>query len=207
MNQVNTAGTGTASGGETRRVRHKAGNVKCAETPAERVTRLCRADGGALVGWLLDEAHQRKQDYQDMAKQVGVTYGYINQLRTGIRLTENISHDFAVACARYLGVPAIVVKLISGSIRISDFGFPNESEAQLVDRALRAIQTDPQLRSALPGDLLSLPLEAKKLMVMMYAETSGQDVFGLRTLPDMLSWLQRAAVIHAENEFEALTSH
>lgn len=207
MNQVNVVGADTEDGQKTGRAQSKASDIRNTETPAERVMRLCRSEGGALIEWLLDEARLRKQEYQDMARAVGVTSGYISQLRTGLRSTENISHEFAVECARYLGVPAIVVKLVSGSIRISDFAFPRETEEQIVDRAIRAIQSDPQLRSALPGELASLPLDVKKMMVMMYAETSTQDVFGLRELPETLRWLQRAAVLHGENEFEALAGH
>ena len=207
MNQVNVATAHSDNGQENQHGPLNAVNSQTPETAGERVTRFCRSEGGALVGWLLDDARRRQQEYQDMARELGVTYGYINQLRTGIRMAENISHEFAVACGRYLGVPAIVVKLISGSIRISDFGFPYESEEQVLDRALRAIQADPQLRSALPGELMALPLEAKKMMVMMYAETSSQDVFGLHELPEMLRWLQRAAVNHCENEYEAMAGH
>lgn len=183
------------------------GSMPTSETAAERVIRLCRSKGKALVGWLLDEAYLRQQDYQDMARELGVTYGYINQLRTGIRLTESISHNFAVSYAHYLGVPPIVVKLVSGSIRISDFAFPDESDEQMLDRAMRTMQSDPQLRAALPGELMSLPIEAKKMMVVMYAQTSNQDVFGLHELPEMLRWLQRAALIHRDNEFEAAAGH
>lgn len=177
------------------------------ETAAERVVRLCGSEGGALTGWLCDEAHRRNQELQEMARQVGVTYGYISQLRHGIRLTENISHDFSVSCARYLGVPAIVVKLVSGSIRISDFAFPGQSEEQLIDRAVRAMQDNPQLRASLPRETMRLPLEVKKVLVAMYAETSGQDVYGLQELPETVRWLQRAAVLHVENEFEAMAGH
>lgn len=207
MNQVNVATARSDNGQENQHGNLTASDGQTPETATERVTRLCRSKGGALIGWLLDDARRRQQESQDMAKELGVTSGYISQLRTGIRLPENISHEFAVACGRYLGVPAIVVKLISGSIRISDFGFPYESEEQVLDRALRAIQADPQLRSALPGELMALPLETKKMMVMMYAETSSQDVFGLHELPEMLRWLQRAAVNHCENEYEAMAGH
>ena len=177
------------------------------ETAAERVVRLCGSEGGALTGWLSDEARRRHQEPQEMARQVGVTCGYLSQLRQGIRRPEDISHDFAVGCARYLGVPAIVVKLVSGSIRISDFAFPGESEEQLIDRAVRAMQDDPQMRASLPGEMVRLPLEVKKVLVAMYAQTSAQDVFGLHELPETVRWLQRAAVLHVENELEAMAGH
>jgi transcriptional regulator with XRE-family HTH domain len=207
MNQVNMATAYPKNGQKNQHGHLNASDNLTAETAGERVIRLCSVGGGALVGWLLDDACRRQHALQDMARELGVTSGYINQLRTGIRKPEDISHEFAVKCGRYLGVPAIVVKLISGSIRISDFAFPYESEEQVLDRALRAIQADPQLRSALPGELLSLPLDVKKMMVMMYAETSSQDVFGLHELPEMLRWLQRAAINHCENEYEAVAGH
>lgn len=207
MNQVSVAGALQNNVQNSLLGHLNKGDSQTPETAAERVIRLCRSGGGALTGWLFDEARLRQQEYQDMARELGVTFGYINQLKSGIRLPENISHEFAVACGRYLGVPAIVVKLISGSIRISDFGFPYESEEQVLDRALRAIQADPQLRSALPGELMALPVDVKKMMVMMYVETSSQDVFGLHELPEMLRWLQRAAVNHCENEYEAMAGH
>lgn len=207
MNQVNAVAAHQDNGQENLHAHFKTSDGQASETAAERVIRLCRSGGGALTGWLFDEACRRKQDVQDMARELRVTSGFVNQLRAGIRFTENISHEFAVECGRYLGAPAIVIKLISGSIRMSDFGFPYESEEQVIDRALRAIQSDPKLRSALPGELMSLPLDVKKMMVMMYAETSSQDVFGLHELPEMLRWLQRAAVLHSENEYEAVAGH
>lgn len=207
MNQVNGAGAHPDNGQKILHGHLNVSDSQSPETAAERVMRLCRFGGGALTGWLFDEARLRQQELPEMARELGVTSGYINQLKSGIRLPEHISHEFAVACGCYLVVPAIVVKLISGSIRISDFAFPYESEEQVLDRALRSIQADPQLRSALPGELMSLPLDVKKMMVMMYAETSSQDVFGLHELPEILRWLQRAAVLHCENEYEAVAGH
>ena len=207
MNKANTAGAQNSKEWHYQQAVEKMANRAQPETAAERVTRLCAGQGGALVGWLCDEARRRGQELQAMAREVGVTYGYINQLRSGLRLTENISQGFSEGCARYLGVPTIVVKIISGSIRVSDFAFPNESEDQLIDRAVRIIQDDPQVRASVPGELISLPLDARKALVAMYVEKSGRDLLGLRALPEMVRWLQRAAVLHAESEFEALAGH
>jgi transcriptional regulator with XRE-family HTH domain len=207
MNQINAASVDSRKQCLPQQAVQKVADSERPETAAERVVRLCASEGGAFPGWLCDEARRRNQQLQEMAKQVGVTYGYISQLRNGIRRTEDISHNFAVSCARYLGVPAIVVKLVSGSIRISDFAFPGQSEEQLIDRAIRTIQDDPQLRAALPRQMVLLPLEVKKVLVAMYAQTSSQDVFGLHELPETVRWLQRAAVLHVENEFEAVMGH
>lgn len=173
------------------------------ELKSERVGRLYKSPGGPLMGLLYDEAWKRDEPLAELAAKFGVTYGYINQLRNGIRKTENISQDFAEACARYLDVPTIVVKLLAGSIRLTDFLHRQESEEAAVDRAIRQIQDDPKIRQAMPADLKSLPLDAKKAIALMYSEVSSSDIFGTRELPSIVFWLQRAAVTHDENQYLA----
>jgi hypothetical protein len=177
------------------------------ENRDERVQRLYAGEGGPLVQWLIDEARRRRMDLIIMAREVGVTYGYIAQLRAGIRKSSQISHDFASACALFLGVPTIVVLLVSGSITMRDFAVRAETEEQAADRALRRMQDDPHLRASVPVDLSQLNAEGKKALTLLYADTSGQDIFGVRQLPDVVRWLQRAAELHDENEFAAATGH
>jgi hypothetical protein len=136
-----------------------------------------------------------------------VTVGYLHQLRNGMRQVHNISHDFSKACARYLLVPNIVVKLVSGSIRISDFASPNVSEEELVERAFQRLRTDPVVMAALPERLESLNFEARRALVLLYSEVSCQDLFSMREVPETVRWLQRAVVIHDESEAEALNGH
>lgn len=171
------------------------------ESAEQRVQRLYSSEGGPLIGWLFDEARRRRHDYKAMSKELGVTYGYINQLRTGLRNPAQISQNMVEACARYVGVPPVVIKLISGSLRMSDFATRYESKEALVERQLQQMQDDPHVRKLLPHNLSQLPVEAKEAIVLMYAEVSGRDVLGLRELPNTLHYLQRAAVIHDENEY------
>ncbi|UUZ77397.1 hypothetical protein LP414_09325 [Polaromonas sp. P1(28)-13] len=98
----------------------------------------------------------------EMATELGVTYGYINQLRTGFRSTENLSQALCDAIARYLGTCTVVVKLLANQIKLSDFLFRAETEEAAVDRAMRVLQDDPKIRQALPCDLHLLPFEAKR---------------------------------------------
>lgn len=174
------------------------------ETAEERVQRLYKSQGGPLVGWLLDEAMRRGQNCKEMSAELGVTYGYIAQLRKGIRRSADINQHMADACAKYLSVPPVVIKLISGVLKVSDMLPPHESEEQALDRAIRRVQQDPQIRCALPHDLSQLPLAAKKAVVLMYAEVAGQDMFGHQDLPNIVRSLQRAALFHDENESAAL---
>jgi len=177
------------------------------ETRSARVRRLYNAPGGALMGWLFDEALARGHQQHELARELGVTVGYLHQLRNGMRQVHNISHDFSKACARYLLVPNIVVKLVSGSIRISDFASPNVSEEELVERAFQRLRTDPVVMAALPERLESLNFEARRALVLLYSEVSCQDLFSLREVPETVRWLQRAVVIHDESEAEALNGH
>lgn len=174
------------------------------ETHEQRAQRLYAGKGGPLIAWLFDEAHRRQQTYQEMASDLQVTYGYVNQLRTGLRKVEQISHEFARACAQYLGVPTIVIKLISGSIRMSDFAWPSLSEEEVIDRAYRRMASDPSVKPALPEQSDVLNHAAKKALVMMYSDASGVDLLGARQLPDIVHWLQRAAVIRDSREADAV---
>ena len=174
------------------------------ETPQERVERLYAEDGGPLLGWLIDEAQLRGQLLSEMATDLHVTYGYINQLRNGIRKVSNISNEFARSCANYLGVPTVVVKLVSGSISLSDFAWPALDEDMVVERAFQRMLTDPNVRPSLPRHAQKLPVAAKRAMVMMYADITGVDLFGVRQLPDIVHWLQRAAILHDGHEGQAM---
>ena len=177
------------------------------ESKSERVDRLYRDSGGPLMGWLFDECRLRGCELQDLARELSVTTGFLNQLKNGIRKTQDLSHESCVACARFLHVPAVAVKLVAGVIRISDFLHPNESEEHAVERAIRHIMSDPQIKKAVPANLAALPFEAKKAVALMYVEVSSQDIFQLKDLPSIVHWLQRAAVAHDENEFSAVNGH
>ena len=173
----------------------------------ERVSRLYASPGGPLIGWLFDECRRRRQEYREMAACLGVTYGYVNQLRSGLRQARHISDDFAVSCAHYLGVPPVVVKMVAGRIPMSDFVTPREPEEDALDRAMAQMLDDPVARRNLPADMSELTLSAKRALVAMYVEASGRDVFGMHQLPEMVRWLQRAATIHDESEAEVLRGH
>ena len=177
------------------------------ESREERVSRLYASPGGPLIGWLLDECRRRGQEYQQMAACLGVTYGYISQLRKGLRQTRQISDDFAVSCAHYLGVPPVVVKMVAGRIPLSDFVTPHESEEDALDRAMAQMLDDSVTRRTLPADMRELSLSAKRALVALYVESSGRDVLGMHELPEMVRWLQQAVLIHDKSEAEVKRGH
>src|SRR5690606_34275580 len=103
-----------------------------AQPSARRLGSIPTEADPPLLRVLLKEAIRRKHQLNEMALSLGVTYGYISQLRTGIRQCEHISHEFAVACSRYLGVPAALVKLWAGRIRAEDFVWPTTAAEQAI---------------------------------------------------------------------------
>lgn len=191
-----------ASVGRTRRAAEM-GQGNGVEAASERVARLYRSEGGALVGWLVDEARRRGMALKEMAQEVGVTVGYISQLRAGKRPVENVSREFVRACAEFLGVAPAVVMVVAGCIQLSDFNSPNVSEGELLDRALQAALADPRLRVVFPGDLIALSLDAKRALTSMYSALSGRDLMGHSELPESVRWLRRAAAHHDDNVLEA----
>lgn len=173
------------------------------ESAEERVRRLYAEQGAPLIAWLFDEARRKGQLHCEMARELGVTYGYVNQLRSGIRSTANITAGFSRAVARYLGVPEVVVLILCGRLGIGSFVQPPMTEEKAIDRALATMMDDQHLRSVVPVDIAQLPPEAKKALVMLYAESASVDLFGLQALPQVVQHLRRAAVMHDENESRA----
>jgi len=129
-----------------------------------------------------------------MSRALGVNYGYVLQLCNGVRNVENVSQDFLEVCARYLGVPTIVCKVLAGNIRMSDFLHKAEPENEAVDRCLRAMMDDPERSKLLPGDPMSLGTVAKRALVLMHMQIEPNDFLGVKGLPKVVHWLQRCAV-------------
>jgi len=74
------------------------------ESKVGRIGRIYNSEGGPLIGWLFDEARLRNQNLREMSQELGVTFGYINQMRNGQRHAHNMSQKMTKACADYLGV-------------------------------------------------------------------------------------------------------
>ncbi len=179
-------------------------SAKPVDSAEERVRRLYAEQAGPLIAWLFDEARRRGHLHCEMARELGVTYGYVNQLRSGIRSTANITPTFSQAVARYLGVPEVVVLIVCGRLGLASFVQPPLTEASAIDRALARMMDDQHLRSVVPVDVMQLPPQAKKALVMLYAESANADLFGMQPLPQVVQFLQRAAELHDFNAREAL---
>lgn len=149
---------------------------------------------------LRDESWRRGTSLKKMASELGITYGYLSHLSNGTRSVKSISLNFTLACARYLSVQPIVIKLASGQIEFSDFIHPSETEEAAVERAVRRLQHDPKYQQVIPGDMNALSIEAKKAILMLYAQASTVGIVGLNELPKLLQGLQQLTTLFDKPE-------
>lgn len=162
-----------------------------------RVKRYYSEAGGPLLAWLADEAYRRSDTPEEMACALGTTVEYILQLKSGKQNTSAMSDEFAQACAHYLGVQVIVVKLIGNRIPLTDFLEPGESEAQVVERGFDALLRDPAIRAVMPDRPSALDFEAKRALVRLHAKLTHTDPFRSRVLSRVVTELQSAMLIDA----------
>ncbi len=177
-----------------------------ARDAAERVLQLYRASGGPLVGWLFEEAALRGLRPKDLATELGVTYGYVMQLQTGRRSTENIGRGFATRCAEFLGIPAAAVFLLSGHIRPADFVAPGDFEQACRRRAGHLLDGGSTGLLVVADGAESVDGRFPAATGLMSEAASGTKLVSARGLGEILATLQCAALIHEENELRAADS-
>lgn len=134
---------------------------------------------------VLEEAAKRKGlNKQELAEALGVTYGYLAQLKNAIRDPRNISDAFAEACAGFLGIPRIQVLLLAGRVRPSDFyNVGSEEEFRLsVWKALDFIKRDAEWGSYFPYGLLEANADfaVQQFVVLLYEKATGKVLMDSR---------------------------
>jgi hypothetical protein len=132
--------------------------------------------GAALLVWLTRTAVGRGHKMSHLAAELGVTYGYLIQLKKGIRQASRISNEFIEAAAKYLLCPTILVKIAAGQISMQDFLLPKDRMENKVDAAVAHIAQDPDYLFLLPPDVESLPHEVKSSLVLFYQEATGKNL-------------------------------
>jgi|tagenome__1003787_1003787.scaffolds.fasta_scaffold20807172_2 transcriptional regulator with XRE-family HTH domain len=115
------------------------------ESSEQRWSRFYRAEGGPLMGWLLDEAAVRGFELHELARELRVTIGYLAQLHCGLREMQHISREFAAACGVFLGVPAVVVWLLTGHLKLVDLVSASAFERWVEDDYLESGEGAAQL--------------------------------------------------------------
>lgn len=154
--------------------------------------------GGLLLAALIRCANERREQLNDMARGLGITYGYINQLRNGVRQVSQISDDFALACAHYLGVPRLTVLMLAGRISPADAYEPEALAAAEIPRAMKFMCDDPEWGPMIPPEVRAGSHATQFLILRLYEQATGKVL-----LPERLSTSTLAAEIEKLQELQA----
>jgi len=151
----------------------------------------------------LEEAAERKGiNKQELASALGVTYGYLAQLKSGIRETRNIGDEFADNCATFLGVPRIKVLIRAGRVRASDFyDVAGEEAFRLkVSAALKIIKMDIEWGPYFPYQLLEPNADPmiQQFVVLLYEKASNKMLLGEKVSAQEWAATLEAARSHPE---------
>ena len=170
------------------------------EPPAVRMLRLYRHSGGPLVAWLLDDARLRLHSAAKLAEELGVSAQQIGWLAHCQAPELLFDRTFIAKAARYLGIPPITARLLTGDISIRDFSTCAEPEDVVIEREFARFCANPQLRALIPDACDEPSLDYKRFLLDVHATHRELDWPDLPRLPEVLRWLQRAAVVHNANE-------
>lgn len=130
--------------------------------------------GGLLIAALIRCANERRLQLNDMSKELGVSYGYVNQLRNGVRQINQVSDDFALSCARFLGVPRLTVLMMAGRLSAADLFEHEEMMGTELERAMAYICDDPQWGPLVTQELRHSGSDTKFVVVRMYEKATGK---------------------------------
>ena len=97
------------------------------------------------------------------------------------------------------------VKLAAGLVGLDDFLSPVESVESSIDRAMRNMLADPRIRLGLPSQLSALTLEAKRVVLEVYMQTTSIDVFELHALPIALEAIKSRIEMQRHTQTRAAT--
>jgi transcriptional regulator with XRE-family HTH domain len=155
------------------------------ENPQEgsRVLYLDEGDIASGVSPLLSAltriAKNRGHTLAELASALDVTYGYLVQLKSGARKTQNISSEFALKCASYLGVPRLTVLMLAGQVTSEDFFQLKELSIDNLRRALDYIRGDPYWGPTIPDINEAKIVENYALVLLiirMYEDLTGTEL-------------------------------
>jgi len=143
--------------------------------------------GGMLLAALISTASDRRQQLNDMSRDLGVTYGYINQLRNGTRRVDQISDNFALSCALYLGVPRLTVLFLAGRLTPEDFFESGQMLLSEVTRAMAFIAEDPEWGPLFTQELRDSSVQSQFTLVRLFEKATGRVLMSERLVPEKLA--------------------
>lgn len=159
-----------------------------------------------LVRWLDVQARRNGHKRADTARTLGVTYGYLTQLRSGVRATSQISIDFARACAAYLNLPAALVLIAADRLSAADFcepSMPRQSLEATLKEGLARMADDPWVGCLMPPEVHDAPVAVQQLLLALYEDATQSELFTQRRQPQLFWGLSDACIVADEMDADA----
>lgn len=133
-----------------------------------------------LLQWIWQVAENRGLDNQALAHELGITPGYLSQIKHGFS-GKIISREFAHSCAQFLNVPLIAVLIAAGQITYEDTIMPDTDMEHELEQAIKYILADKKWSPFAPRNIRQLDKDIQLFIVLLYQEACGR-----RLLPDQI---------------------
>lgn len=129
--------------------------------------------GSRLLHMLYAKAAQLGLTRIELAGELGVTYGYLSQLQTGVRDVANVSDEWLAGCARFLGLTKLAVMMIAGKLTAADL-YETRVDEPMVQAAWNAMIADAE--GGIPGEFDLLSTEGRIVFLRYYERATGRKL-------------------------------
>lgn len=132
--------------------------------------------GARLMQMLLAQANQQGLQLRELAAKLGVTAGYLHQLRTGRKPMTGISGQLIENIKIFLGVPRISVLLASGIVKIEDCYPERDILSIYMRQGVDFIRQDPVWGPLVPAHLEHPKEDMLMFIIRLYEEATGRKI-------------------------------
>jgi len=131
--------------------------------------------GIELFAALNQKANEDGLNLRNLAIALDVTYGYIHQLKTGVRAIPQVSDEFIENCARYLKKPKNHVLGLSGKSALEDNFIKDAIDGEL-DTAFSVMYRDCAWGGYMPLSLKALGRKERLFIAKLYEAATGKVI-------------------------------
>ncbi|MBU2742959.1 hypothetical protein HER14_08380 [Acidithiobacillus thiooxidans] len=136
--------------------------------------------GARLMQMLLTKANEQGLQLRELATKLGVTAGYLHQLRTGRKPMTGISSQIIENMKIFLGVPRISVLLASGIVKIEDCYPEPDILSIYLRQGVDFIRHDPVWGPLVPAHLENPEEDMLMFIIKLYEEATGRKILPQR---------------------------